>query len=177
MWLALFHPEAVTRLIVADMAPVRYQSEFHRYVQAMVGLPLVPGLTRAAADAALADAVPEPAVRAFLLLNLLFPADRSGSPRWQLGLAEIEAAIDGLIDWPDPGAARYDGPTLFVAGERSNYVRPEHWPLIRALFPGAEIITLTGAGHWLHADNPAGFVAIVTEFLTVSPRGSSASDT
>ncbi len=102
MWLALFHPEAVTRLIVADVAPARYRSDFHRYSQAMLALPLVPGLTRAAADAALADAVPDPAVRAFLLLNLLLPADRAASPSWQFGLAEIDAAIDGLVDWPDP---------------------------------------------------------------------------
>ena len=29
-------------------------------------------------------------------------------------------------------------------------------------------MTLKNAGHWLHADNPAGFVAVVEAFLTAA---------
>jgi len=175
MRLALFHPEAVNRLIVADVAPTRYHSDFRRYTQAMLGLKLVAGLTRAAADAALAETITDRAVRAFLLLNLNFPTDRAVATQWQFGLAEIDAAIETLADWPQPGQVRFDGPTLVVAGERSDYVRPEHHALIHALFPAARIVVLKQSGHWLHADNPEAFGAIVEAFLAAPPGGQAVS--
>ena len=66
----------VDRLVVADIAPVTYPPALRGYVAAMQALPLTPGLTRREADAALADAMPEPGIRAFLLQNL-----RSGPRR------------------------------------------------------------------------------------------------
>jgi len=60
----------------------------------------------------------------------------------------------------------YDGPALFVAGGRSDYLRPGHEPAIRQLFPNAEIAVIDNAGHWLHAEQPAAFLAIVEAFLT-----------
>jgi pimeloyl-ACP methyl ester carboxylesterase len=157
---ALSEPAAVTRLLVADIAPVANPPHFAPIVAAMRGLALTPGLTRAAADAALAGAVPEAGMRAFLLQNLRF----DHAPHWRPGLAEIAAGLADVLDWPAFGA-RYDGPTLFLAGARSDYIRPEHRPAIRALFPQARVATLKDAGHWLHADNPEGFLAVVGAFL------------
>lgn len=160
MRLALDHPELVTRLIVADIAPVDYASAFHGYIQAMLALDLVPGLTRMAAAAALTPAVTDPAVRQFLLQNLEFGA----APRWRIGLAEIAAGLAEIERWP-PTTSTYAGPTLFIAGERSDYIRPEQRDPIRALFPHARFVTLKNAGHWVHADNQDGFVGIIDAFL------------
>ena len=88
------------------------------------------------------------------------------APAWRIGLAEIIAAFADIEAWDAPADARYAGPTLFIAGATSNYIKPEHRPVIRALFPRARFVTLKNAGHWLHADNPAGFVAVVEAFLT-----------
>jgi len=59
----------------------------------------------------------------------------------------------------------YRGPTLFVRGAGSDYVADEYRPTIRALFPAARFVTLKNAGHWLHADNPSGFIAVLEAFL------------
>jgi len=160
MMAALEAPAAITRLLVADIAPVRYPPAHDDLAAAMAAMPLHAGLTRAEADAALA-AVAEPAVRAFLLQNLRLGAD----PRWRIDLAAIAAALPRLEDWPERDVLPYAGPTLFVAGARSAYIRPEHRAPIRALFPRARFLTLKDAGHWLHADNPAGFAAVVEAFL------------
>ncbi len=160
MMAALEAPAAVARLLVADIAPVRYPPAYHELAVAMAAIPLHPGLTRAEADAALAPAA-EPGVRAFLLQNLRFGAE----PRWSIDLPAITVALPHLEDWPDRDAAPYAGPTLFVAGERSDLIRPEHRVAIRAMFPKARFVTLKGAGHWLHADNPTGFAAVVEAFL------------
>src|SRR6185437_9280962 len=130
---------------------------FRAYAAAMRAIP--PGTSRAAADAALAAAVPEAGIRAFLLQNF-----RPGaSPPWRIGLAEIAAGLPEIEDWRMTG--RFDGPTLFLAGARSDYIRPEHRPTIRALFPAARFVTLKDAGHWVHADNPEGFVGVVEAFM------------
>lgn len=160
---ALAAPAAVARLLVADIAPVAYDhAGFHAgYVAALRALPLHPGLKRAEADAALAGAVPDPATRAFLLLNLRFGAD----PSWRLNLDAIAAALPALAGWPTPEDGPYQNPTLFVAGGRSDYVLPEYRPAIAALFPAARVLTLKSAGHWVHADDPEGFLQIAEKFL------------
>ena len=103
-------------------------------------------------------------MRAFLLQNL----QPGATPAWRIGLSEIIAALPIIEAWDAPADARYGGPTLFIAGATSDYIQPEHRPAIRALFPTARFVTLKNAGHWLHADNPAGFVAVVEAFLTAT---------
>ncbi|MCW3477136.1 alpha/beta fold hydrolase [Limobrevibacterium gyesilva] len=158
---AIEAPAAIERLLVADIAPVRYPPAFRAFAQAMQAIRLRPDLSRAEADAALADVVEVPAVRAFLLQNLRFGA----APAWKIGLAEIAAALADIEGWPELEGPSYPGPALFVAGTRSEYIRPEHRPMIRRLFPAARFATLKDAGHWLHADNPDGFVAVVDTFM------------
>jgi pimeloyl-ACP methyl ester carboxylesterase len=161
MMAALLQPELVERLLVADIAPVAYQHDNARIVSAMLGIELSPGLTRAAADAALAEAVPDAGLRAFLLQNLVPGAH----PSWRIGLHEIASALPAIEGWKAPSGLVYPGPTLFVAGAASDYVGREHRPAIRTLFPAARFVTLKNAGHWLHVDNPAGFVAVIEAFL------------
>lgn len=161
MALALGWPEGVSRLVVADIAPVTYRAPpFLAYLDAMRGLELRPGLTRREADAALAPAVPEPGLRGFLLQNLLFAEN---PPRWRIGLEEIAAAMPEITGWPDlPG--RYEGPVLVLAGSRSDYIKPEDHARFRSLFPAVRFETVP-AGHWLHAENPGGFLAAIEPFL------------
>jgi esterase len=164
MQAALTQADAVARLVVADIAPVSYPPHYRAIAAAMASLKLLPGTTRAEADAALADAVPDAGMRAFLLQNLQLGA----SPAWRIGLREIVAALPDIEGWSAPPDARYPAPTLFLAGANSDYIQPSHRPAIRALYPNARFVTLKNAGHWLHADNPSGFVAVIEAFLTAT---------
>ena len=157
---ALGRPNDVTGLVVADISPVTYPPHLRPVVSALAGLELAPGLTRAQADAALAAAAPDDGMRGFLLQNLVLGA----RPAWRIGLAEIVAGMPEIEAWSVTGQT-YAGPTLFIAGERSNYIQPGHRPLIRAEFPAARFVTLKDAGHWLLADNPAGFLGVLEAFL------------
>ena len=67
MTLALTAPERVGRLLVADIAPVPISARERVRRQRDARDPAAPSLTRAEAEAALADAVPLPAVRTFLI--------------------------------------------------------------------------------------------------------------
>lgn len=164
MALALLYPGLVERLAVVDIAPVAYQGRGHAdYIRAMRGVDLAVA-RRAEVEAQLQAGVPDPALRAFLLQNLV--SEDGGGLRWRLNLDGLLAAMPAIMGWPeDLDTRRYDGPTLFLVGETSDYVRPEHHGRIRRLFPRADIRPVPGAGHWPHAERPAAFMAMLEEFL------------
>jgi pimeloyl-ACP methyl ester carboxylesterase len=164
MTLALHHPEMVELLCVVDIAPVSYTHTFAPYVKAMRAVNLAEVKTRGEVDQALAAQIPDKGVRAFLLQNL---ESGQGGYRWRANLAVLQAHMDDILGFPRfADGIRYEGPTLFVAGETSDYIRPEHQDVIEALFPQARMAEVPRAGHWVHADNPAGFLAAVSDFLT-----------
>ncbi|GAB0115141.1 alpha/beta fold hydrolase [Acidisoma sp. C75] len=161
MALALTRPALVERIVIADIAPRTYPNGNARLIAAMRGLALPPGMTRAEASAALAQTIPDATIRAFLLLNLRLGGGEAG---WRLGLAELAAGIGTIEGWqPLPGV--FTGPALSIAGGRSAYVPEEARAELRALFPAIRFATLPAAGHWLHADDPQGFLAAIRPFL------------
>lgn len=162
MALALTRPEMVAKLVVMDIAPIRYDHDYDEYVRAMLALELSPALTRGEADQALARTVKPAPMRAFLLNNLVLGAQ----PRWRVGLAEIQAAMPDLLAWPVLAGQRpYEGPALFLRGADSTYVGPEAEQAIDALFPQAARQSIEGAAHWLHADKPREVIAALQGFL------------
>jgi len=160
MLVALRHPERVSRLCVVDVAPTTYREsdEFARFIDAMLGIDLGSLSSRADADAALADAVPDAGVRAFLLQSLRRDDDGWA---WMSNLELLRRDLGVIRSWPEVDGV-YDGPVLWIAGGESRYVREEHRAAMEALFPRVRRATVKGAGHWVHSQEPA----IVTELLT-----------
>ena len=163
MILALARPGLVRRLVVVDVAPVTYASTFASYAKAMREAKLHGVTRRAQVDEILAEAVPEPGVRAFLLQNLVVT---DGGARWRMNLPVLESAMDTISGFPAvPSGLQFGKPVLFVAGETSDYLSPDHEPVVRRLFPQAEVTVVPGAGHWVHAEKPAEFLAVLDGVL------------
>lgn len=164
---ALLHPDRVARLVVADIAPVSYDTgrEFVGYTSAMKALDLDSLKTRQDADDALAEAVPNVTVRSFLLQNLRRDGD---GWRWQVNLDVIERDLAKISGWPEHllnGVPAYDGPVLWLAGEQSDYVREEYAEAMDRWFPRNRKVTIKNAGHWLHSEQPAIFIEVLRRFL------------
>jgi pimeloyl-ACP methyl ester carboxylesterase len=141
MALAQAHPGLVDRLCVVDIAPRAYRPSLAEYAAALAAIP---------------------AERAFLLLNLRFEGDQ---PSWRLNLPAIQAGFPEISAWVPPATPAYPGPTLFLAGARSDYIRAQDFPAIQARFPAASLATVPGAGHWVHAEAPAAFLELLVPFL------------
>lgn len=163
MVLALSEPDAVERIVVVDIAPIVVPAPFLGWIRAMRALDLTTITRRGEADAALAMAIRGPAERAFLLQSLVFD---EGKPHWRLNLAALETALPAIAGFPNfPCGTRYEGPTLFIAGGKSDLLPPSAGPAIRTLFPRATVERIAAAGHWVHAEQPAAFLTLVERFL------------
>ncbi len=167
MVLALRHPELVERLCVVDVSPVAYDhlSEFEGYVAAMRGLDLTSLSRRDDADAALAVDVPDATVRGFLLQNLRREGD---GWRWQVNLDVLGAALPVIGGWPEDrlaGTPPYEGPVLWVAGARSDYITPESAGAMDRWFPTNRLVTVKDAGHWVHSEQQGVFLGVLRRFL------------
>lgn len=161
MWLALTTPAVMRKLVVADIAPVAYSHDQTQHIHAMRGLDLRGLSTRGDADRRLSATVNDASLRAFFLQSLDL---KSHPPRWRLNLDVLEAEMPKIVGWPDASGA-FDGPTLFLTGADSTYVRPEYREAMRQLFPAARFARIPGTGHWLHAEKPREFEETVRVFL------------
>jgi len=161
MMLALTHPEKVRRLIVADIAPVGYAHTQAHLIDAMQSVDLSQISSRRDADALLADHLSDAGVRAFLLQSLDL---KGGTPRWTLNLEVFKAEMPKIIGFPKVSGT-FSGPTLFLTGGDSSYVKSQDHNHIRTLFPQAEFQVIDGASHWIHAQKPREFEAAARAFL------------
>lgn len=160
MMLALRHPDAVRRLVVADIAPVSYTHSQMPFIEAMRGVDLASVTRRSDAEAQLADLGVERALQSFFTQSL-----DVAQKRWKLNLDTLAAEMPRIMAFPDTDA-RWGGPALFLSGGTSDYVQRQHREAIRALFPHARFAKLPGVGHWLHAEKPREFEASLRAFLT-----------
>lgn len=170
MCLALDHPELVTKLCVVDISPVSYPTSgyFDSLMDAMAGLDLASLTSRREADEALTAAIPDARVRSFVLQNLHHRPGPRGGPRqwfWCCNLDLLRHSSQALSGFPDMAGASWDGPALWIAGENSDYVRAEFRPAMAALFPRVEEVTVPGAGHWVHAEQPDRFAHLLRDFV------------
>lgn len=168
MALALTQPAAIAGLAVIDIAPQAYADRFSTYVQAMRDLDVAAATSRLELQQALATALGPSAPVDFLLQNL---HREGGRFDWRLNLMAIDLGLAELGAFPDALLqARYDGPALFAHGAESDYVPPEAVPGIRALFPQAQLLSIAGAGHWVHADQPTALLGALRHWLSQARR-------
>ncbi len=173
MQLALRYPQLPDGLIVVDTSPlalgmqISTQGRFPAIFAALRSLPLDELTSRKHADALLAKHVKSDVVRAFLLQNLRRTGD---TWRWQPNIELLAENLYDIGDWTSPRGATWDGPTLLIAGANSDFVPAEALPTMRQLFPKTQLVTLTGAGHWVHSEQPEAFVKTVRIALTTILR-------
>ncbi len=160
MWFALCHPSFVDKLIIADIAPVNYTHCFDATIGGLKSLPLARISNRKQADEFLSAAIPELSYRQFLLQNLLLV---DGAYCWRVNLDIFQRAAPAIIGFPNTDdIGQFTGNALFIAGEQSNYVQARD---LNPLFPTATLTVVAGAGHWLHVQQPAIFIAQIENFL------------
>ncbi len=161
MRFAQLHPKLLGTLIVVDMTPKRYEMRHGELIEALKGLDLDKIEGRKDADEKLAERIPDLGVRQFLLKNL----HRKGQNAWEwkMNLPLIERDLPKINEPLEEQSV--DIPTYFIRGGRSDYIDDDDEPLLKRYFPKAELKTVDGSGHWVHAEAPKAFYQIVEDLL------------
>ncbi|MDZ4839624.1 MAG: alpha/beta fold hydrolase [Bacteroidota bacterium] len=163
MVLASQDPELIEKLIVADIAPKKYDGSHNELMDAMKNLDVTAITSRTDAEEALKIDVPNFGIRQFLLKNLT--RTDAGTYKWKLNLPAIENHYDDIIGWPSDIDLKFIKSTLFVSGADSNYILPTDHEQIKSYFPNSTFAIVPNAGHWVHADNPDGFYQATIDFV------------
>ena len=177
MVLALRHPELVDRLVVVDISPVGGgdRGEFEHLLDSLTALDLSTLSRRSEADERLSGSIDDTRVRSFLLQNL---RSTGSAFHWQANLHLLRQELPTIGGFPEEVIGTFDRPVLWVAGERSPYVRPEHEAAMRRLFPRTTQVTIKGAGHWVHSERPEVFISALRWFFGAGgARGSASAPT
>jgi esterase len=160
---ALLYPELVDKLVVVDIAPHSYQAHHDQILDALHSLDVRAFQHRKDIDEVLSKKIHEVPVRQFLMKNLI--RGDSGQFQWKMNL-EVIIKNYAQINEEIPNDRTFGKPTLFMKGENSNYIQMDDLPLIRRLFPFAELVTVKNATHWIHMDAPREFTEKALDFLS-----------
>jgi pimeloyl-ACP methyl ester carboxylesterase len=163
MLFTTLYPELVSKLLVADISPRFYPVHHDAILNGLSALGFSEIKSRSKADKVLSQYVSEVGTRMFLLKNLYW------IEKGQLALRiNLDVLKDNVHEVGEalPIHSKFEKPTLFLRGDKSEYVMPNDEILIKQHFPLAEIKTISNAGHWLHAENPEEFYEAVINFIT-----------
>ena len=162
MLFAATYPELVSKLIVADISPRYYPIHHDAILEGLTSINFETLKTRGEADKLLSKYVTDFGTRLFLLKNLYW------IEKGKLALrVNLEVLKDNVSEVGEalPIHAKFDKDTLFLRGDKSEYISTEDEVIIKRHFPDAVIKTIPNAGHWLHAENPTAFFNAVINFV------------
>lgn len=159
---ALSYPDLVSKLVVADIAPVTYNSRHDKVFAALESMPLSQIKDRRDALKHMREHDIDEGTAQFLLKSLV--RSESGF-KWKMNLTGLKQSYNDIISWPT-FKTPYQGDCLFIRGGDSDYVTATHRHAIIDQFPAVKAKTIEGTGHWLHAQKASVFNRIVKEFIT-----------
>lgn len=160
MQFATQYPNRINKLIVVDMA-IRTYADVQTYLMdAMMAIDLTKVQTRSEVDERLSDSIENVKVRHFLLMNLV---KIDGQLQWRINLPALKANYP-TIRQAVCESAQFEQPCLFIRGSHSDYVRDDDIEPIKARFTQAKFASLP-TGHWVHAEQPHAFIALVAQFI------------
>ena len=155
-------PDYVSKLIVADISPRFYPIHHDAILEGLSRLDFNTLESRGDADTQLSHYVSDFGTRQFLLKNLYWVK------KGVLGLRiNLEVLIENVNEVGEalPIHAKFNGETLFLKGDKSEYIATQDQAIIKLHFTNSKIETITNAGHWLHAENPEDFYNAVINFV------------
>ena len=163
MILSIKHPQCINKLIIADIAPISYENNETKIIDALINLDLNLIKTRNDADNFLSKEILDKSLRLFLLQNLKFT---DNNLRWTINLKAIKNSLNNLKAFPEFNKInKFNNKTLCVYGANSNYVNENNLTDFNIFFTDMSFKKIEGAGHWLHAEKPKEFIYIITQFL------------
>ncbi len=163
MKLASILDKQVERLIVLDMAPVKYSKNRHDNVfKGLHAVEKSKPTSRMDAMKVLSQHIDLEGVKQFLGKSL-YKSD--GHFKWRFNVESLYSNYNQILNWYELPPIKI--PTLFIKGEHSDYLMEEHQHLVRQQFPLAKAHVISNTGHWLHAEKPNDVLRVLRRFVSL----------
>ena len=164
MKFALQHPEKVISLVIADMGMRGYKPHHDQVFDALFRIDLDSIERRSDAEEQMEPLMPDYGMRQFLLKSL----DRSkeGKYEWKFNLDVLFNEYHYIVE-PVGEEGVLDVPVLAIRGGNSGYVNDDDIANYKEHFPQVKVVTIDGAGHWLHAEAPKKFLEALRSFYQI----------
>ena len=156
------YPDMVSKLLVADISPRFYPIHHDAILEGLNSLDFSVIKSRGEADEQLGRYVQDFGTRQFLLKNLYWK--EKGQLALRMNLEVLKENVSEVGE-PLPSHLKFDKDTLFLRGDRSEYIALSDEDIILRHFPKAKVVTIKNAGHWLHAENPTDFFNETMDFI------------
>lgn len=163
MKFAEMFPEKLKNLIVVDIALRQYPPGHLPYFKAFETIDFTQIQSRSEAEQAFYPYAPDMGVRQFLLKNL--EPMPGGGYQTKFNLPAIKVFYEESIAKLVLNTHSFTGPVLFAYGANSNYLSDFDIPELTRVFPNSQMVQISNAGHWVHADNPSEFLTVIRHFL------------
>ncbi|MDA1182366.1 MAG: alpha/beta fold hydrolase [Bacteroidetes bacterium] len=155
MHFAHLYPEMTKQLIVVDIAPKAYAPSHLNYFRAFKEVPLHTLGSRKEIELAFEPFAPDGVIRQFIVKNI--ESNANGGYTLKTNIDAIEQYYEEIVgELPIKSSCLKK--TDFVCGSNSNYIDEGDKEGILQHFPNARFHRVNNAGHWVHADNPQGFL-------------------
>jgi len=162
MKFAFTHPDKIAKLIVVDISPRRYNTDFvQNLLQTLYKLPLDNFEKREEIDRVLSETYRDKGMKLFLLKNLY--RNKKKELAWRFNIDVLFEKVSNIQE-ADFIRGVCNVPTHFIRGGNSNYITTADELIIKKHFSDFSIATIDGAGHWLHAEKPERFYNEVMGF-------------
>lgn len=163
MLFAALYPELISKLIVADISPRFYPVHHDAIMEGLCSLNFEEISSRKEAEIQLSNYVSDAGTRQFLLKNIYRISPSVLGLRINLKVLKTNVSEVGEAL---PSNLNFQKDTLFLRGDKSEYISTQDEALIKHQFPTVVVKTISNAGHWLHAENPVEFFNSVCTFIT-----------
>src|SRR5690606_14002652 len=157
------YPGIVTKLIIIDIGIKRYPGGHEHIIEALQGIPLDKITSRDEVFTMLQAKINDSGVVHFLMKNLSRNKSDMGF-EWKFNLPLLSANYGHILE-EIKISEPVDTDVLFIRGEQSSYITDNDVKNLQELFPSAKFTTISGAGHWVHADNPKSLLEEINTFL------------
>ena len=154
--------EDLSRLVIVDIAPRDYIGDHQDVLNALKQANLLECNTITECDKELSVYIKELAIRQFLIKNIKRKENKKFE--WKINTNYILDNYKNILK--KPYLKDYiEIPTLFIKGEKSNYIEDNDIKNIESIFKNVTIKIIKNAGHWVQAEKPKEFSEITRDFI------------
>ena len=155
------HPHLISKLVVVDIGRKKYPMHHNHIIEGLNAINFDVVKSRNDATHILSKYITEESLLQFLLKNLYWK--NKGQLSWRMNYPILIKKMDDILsEIPNEISLT---PTLFLKGEKSNYIEENDFDDLLYYFPNCEIETIYNSGHWLHVENPLDFYELVIDFI------------